>query len=158
MKTVAGAPLSHGLIACDDRRVEVPVATNACGAGGRFRPCRAIVVNTCQYCGRGFCTPHAYVLEGFEAVCMRKRCRLKHDDLQLHLAYKARVTARNGAGLCGIPDCGPHPRTECSLCRGHFCDAHISERMYPFREGRLIIEKPASICAWCWQRRKIWRG
>lgn len=128
-----------------------------CGVGRPFGRCHAPSIDTCQYCGRGFCERHTYVFEGFEAVCTRARCRRKHDDLQRHLEYKQQVAARNRAGLCGVENCTPHPRTECSLCRGHFCDAHISEKMYPFREGRLIIEKPASICAWCWRRRKIWR-
>jgi hypothetical protein len=133
------------------------VSATQCGAAGRFRTCHEPVVNTCQYCGRGFCARHTYFLEGYDAVCTRPRCQHKHDDLARHMVYRQSVAARNAAGLCGVEGCGPHPRTECSLCRGHFCDAHISERMYPFREGRLIIEKPASICAWCWARRKIWR-
>jgi hypothetical protein len=29
--------------------------------------------------------------------------------------------------------------------------------MYPFHDGRIIIDKPASVCAHCWDRRKIWR-
>jgi hypothetical protein len=133
------------------------MAASACTAAGRFRSCSQPVVETCQYCGRRFCAAHAYFREGFDAVCIRKPCRRKHDDLQQHLGYRQRVGQRNAAGLCGIENCGPHPRTECSLCRGHFCEAHISERMYPFRDGRVVIERPASVCKWCWDRRKLWR-
>lgn len=133
------------------------VANHSCGAGGRFRRCHNPIVNSCQYCGRGFCEAHAYFVKGFEAVCARTRCRRKHDDMQLHMGYKARVGERNGAGLCGIEECGPHPRYECSLCRGHFCEAHISERQYPIRDGSVIINRPSSVCAWCWRRRKVWR-
>jgi hypothetical protein len=133
------------------------VAASHCGAGGRFRRCPQSPINRCQYCGKGFCAGHTFVLQGYDAVCTRKRCRTKHDDLQLHMAYRTRVSQRNAAGLCGFEDCGPHPRTECSLCRGHFCEQHINEKLYPFREGRVVIDKPASICQWCWRRRKIWR-
>ena len=135
----------------------IPVANQSCGAGGRFRRCPNIPVNSCQYCGRRFCEAHTYFLGGYEAVCTRKPCRRKHDDLQLHQAYKVRIGERNRAGLCGIEGCGPHPRFECSLCRGHFCEEHISERQYPTRDGSVIINRPASVCAWCWRRRKVWR-
>jgi hypothetical protein len=133
------------------------IARSACGAGGRFRRCHSAAVNSCQYCGRSFCASHTHVIEGYDAVCTRKRCVRKHVDLQAHTDYRARVVQRNAAGLCGVEGCGPHPRKECSLCKGHFCEAHIGERMYPFREGRLIIDKPASVCRWCWRRRKVWR-
>jgi hypothetical protein len=115
-------------------------------------------VTTCQYCGRYFCTEHTYFMEGLDAVCTRESCRKKHDDLVAHVAYKARVAERNQVGLCGIEDCGPHPRLQCSLCQGYFCEQHLSERMYPFREGRVVTERPASVCKRCWDRRKIWRS
>lgn len=133
------------------------MAHAACGAGGRFSRCRAAPVDTCQYCARAFCIEHTYFREGHEAVCARKRCRAKHDDLQAHYAYRERVRQRNNAGLCGEEDCEPHPRQECSLCLGLFCASHLSERNYPFRESGVVIDKPVSICARCWQRRKIWR-
>lgn len=31
------------------------------------------------------------------------------------------------------------------------------ERMYPFNEGLVSIDRPVSICQRCWERRKIWR-
>lgn len=134
-----------------------PVANHSCRAGGRFRRCARPPVHTCQYCGRPFCEAHSYFAEGYDAVCIRGRCRAKHDDLQRHEAYRLRVSERNRAGLCGVEGCGPHPGLECSLCRGHFCARHISDRQYPIREGYVIINRPASVCPWCWDRRKVWK-
>ena len=74
------------------------------------------------------------------------------------MAYKRRVYERNQVGLCGIEECGPHPGFQCSLCQGHFCVLHLTERMYPFKEGWVSIDRPVSICQQCWDRRKIWRG
>jgi len=125
--------------------------------GGRFSRCRNAARQVCQYCGRAFCEVHAYHVADHDAVCARKRCQAKHDDLVLHMQYKARVNERNRAGLCGIEDCGPHPGFECSLCRGLFCGPHLTERMYPFSEGWVSIDRPVSICERCWERRKIWR-
>lgn len=129
-----------------------------CQLGGRFSRCPESSRNVCQYCGRAFCEAHTYHVEEHDAVCARRRCRAKHDDLASHLAYRARVAERNHVGLCGIEDCGPHPGFECSLCKGHFCGMHLHERMYPFSEGWVSIERPVSICARCWERRKIWRS
>lgn len=92
-----------------------------------------------------------------EAVCSRPRCRAKRDDLVRHMEYRDRVTQRNQAGLCGVESCGPHPGFECSLCLGLFCEAHLSERMYPFRDGWTTLERRLSVCARCWERRKVWR-
>jgi hypothetical protein len=104
------------------------------------------------------CEVHLYFREAYEAVCIGDRCKAKHHDMQSHLKYRARVSERNRAGLCGVEECGPHPQLVCSLCQGQFCYGHIQERMYPMREGRVVIEKPASICPQCWSRRKIWRA
>ena len=133
------------------------MAAALCELGGRFSRCLNPPGHSCQYCGRSFCDAHTHFVEGHEAVCSRKRCREKKVDMDLHLAYRARVTQRNRAGLCGEETCGPRPVFECSLCRGLFCEAHVSDRMYPFHDGRVIIDKPASVCAHCWDRRKIWR-
>lgn len=129
-----------------------------CQLGGRFSRCHQPAAHVCQYCGRRFCQAHTYHVEGHDAVCARKQCRAKHDDLSAHLEYKSRVAERNRVGLCGVEECGPHPGFECSLCRGHFCAAHLTERMYPFSEGWVSIDRPVSICARCWDRRKIWRS
>ncbi len=128
-----------------------------CQLGGRFSRCPNRAQHTCQYCGRAFCAAHTDFVGGHEAVCSRKQCSAKRKDLEDHLAYKTRVLQRNHAGLCGVEECGPHPGFECSLCLGLFCGLHLSERLYPFREGRVSIDRPVSICAHCWERRKVWR-
>jgi predicted nucleic acid binding AN1-type Zn finger protein len=133
------------------------MAQKTCGAGSRFSRCRAEPVDTCQYCGRPFCAAHTYFAQDHEAVCTRKPCRVKKLDLDAHMVYRQRVAERNRAGLCGIEECGPHPALQCSMCRGQFCANHVSERSYPFRDGRVVINRPASVCQWCWKRRKIWR-
>lgn len=127
-----------------------------CKLGGRFSKCPSPSLTTCQYCARPFCAEHTYVLEGIEAVCARKQCVAKQNDLQLHLEYRERVRQRNGAGLCGVESCGPHPGLECSLCHGHFCDGHIEPRDYPLRQGRVILQRRLSVCGQCWKRRKVW--
>lgn len=134
------------------------LSTQICQVGGRFSRCHISAVHVCQYCGKPFCDQHTYYSEGHEAVCARKRCRQKHDDLQAHMEYKRAVYQRNHVGLCGIEGCGPHPGYQCSLCQGQFCTLHLTERMYPFRDGWVTIERPASVCQRCWERRKIWRG
>jgi hypothetical protein len=133
------------------------VATSHCQIGGLVRPCRNEPAQSCIYCGKAFCERHTHVVRGYEAVCTRKRCVQKQEDLTAHLEYRSRVSQRNAAGLCGVEECGPHPRMECSLCRGHFCAAHVQERPYPLREGRVVIDRPMSVCSWCWRRRKIWK-
>lgn len=127
-----------------------------CQVGGRFSRCHNESVNSCQYCGRDFCAEHAHYVEGHEAVCSRKACRDKRDDLAVHLAYRERVTQRNNVGLCGIEDCGPHPGFQCSLCQGHFCDNHLSQRTYTFFDGWSSVQRWVSVCPRCWERRKIW--
>jgi hypothetical protein len=134
------------------------MAAAACELGGRFSRCPNAPLEVCVYCGRRFCGEHTHVVDGHEAVCARKRCVLKRDDLMAHQTYRTRVGQRNSAGLCGVEECGPHPGFECSLCRGHYCSVHLRERMYPFHEGWVTIERPVSVCDRCWQRRKIWRG
>jgi hypothetical protein len=129
-----------------------------CRIGGRFSRCLNPAHHTCQYCARDFCETHSHYLNGHEAVCTRKKCRLKQDDLAVHMEYKARVSQRNRAGLCGVEDCGPHPGYQCSLCRGHFCGQHLTERRYPFFDGYSRVDRLASVCPRCWERRKIWRS
>ena len=128
-----------------------------CQLGGRFSRCPNAPQHSCQYCGRDFCVAHKHFAQEHEAVCARKQCRIKKDDLDAHLVYRTRVEQRNRAGLCGIEECGPHPGFECSLCQGHFCENHLSDRMYPFHDGRVVIDRPASVCRHCWDRRKVWR-
>lgn len=133
------------------------MAHGECQLGGRFRKCPNAPIERCQYCGRRFCGTHQHVVQAFDAVCMRGLCRKKHADMVTHVDYRDRVRQRNTAGLCGIEGCGPHPRDQCSLCQGNFCESHIAQHMYPFHEGRVVIDRPASVCRWCWDRRKIWR-
>jgi hypothetical protein len=129
-----------------------------CRLGSRFSRCNDPVAETCQYCGKPFCARHTYYREGHEAVCTSNRCRAKRDDFVAYQAYRRAVIARNQSGLCGVESCTPHPDHECSLCHGHFCALHVRERMYPYREGWVTIQRAASVCARCWERRKIWRG
>ena len=131
--------------------------TTVCQVGGRFSRCHNVAIQSCQYCGRNFCAEHAHFVQDHEAVCSRPACRRKREDLVAHLAYRDRVRQRNAAGLCGFEGCGPHPGYECSLCLGLFCDAHLSERMYPFHDGWIQTERRVSICGRCWERRKVWR-
>ncbi|MCC6382397.1 MAG: hypothetical protein IT304_07795 [Dehalococcoidia bacterium] len=133
------------------------MAVAQCQIGGRFSRCLHPAAETCQYCGRPFCQSHAFYVVGHDAVCTRKPCQRKQEDLAAHLVYRERVRQRNGAGLCGVENCGPHPGFECSLCEGHFCGKHVHHRYYPFRDGFTVVERPVSACGWCWQRRKIWR-
>lgn len=133
------------------------MAHSNCQLGRRFARCHNPATHECQYCGRAFCPEHSYFVEGHEAVCARPPCARKHDDLAEHLAYRSRVEQRNHAGLCGIDGCGPHPGFECSLCLGLFCGDHLTEHMYPFRAGRTTVDRPVSVCAACWARRKVWR-
>lgn len=133
------------------------MAATLCQVGRIFAHCQNPSVHVCQYCGRNFCPEHSHFVQGHEAVCSRKQCRAKRDDLEQHLVYRQRVEERNHAGLCGIEGCGPHPGFECSLCRGLFCGTHLSEHLYPFSDGYTTVEKPVSVCANCWARRKVWR-
>jgi hypothetical protein len=130
----------------------------ACESGRLFSRCLNTATYLCQYCGRHFCDEHAYYVFEHEAVCDRKRCRLKRDDMVEHLAYERRVAQRNNVGLCGIEDCGPHPGYQCSLCHGRFCDLHLRETPYTFRDGWSVSERMVSACPRCHARRKIWRG
>lgn len=129
-----------------------------CQVGGFFSRCHNPVQHTCQYCGHDFCQVHAYYVQDYEAVCTRKTCIQKRDDLASHLVYRERVEQRNRAGLCGVEDCGPHANFECSLCQGLFCGSHLSEHMYPFKQGMATVDRPVSVCARCWSRRKIWKS
>lgn len=135
------------------------MAAATCEIGGRFSRCHAPPQHSCQYCGRRFCLQHSHYVEAYEAVCSRKRCVQKQQDLAAHLEYRRRVLERNRSGLCGEEDCRqPRPPFQCSLCQGHFCPDHLRERMYRFDDGRLGVERPVSICTHCWTRRKVWRG
>jgi hypothetical protein len=132
------------------------MATALCQLGKRFSRCTNASIQSCQYCGRYFCRDHCHYLEGHEAVCSRKACRAKREDLAAHLVYRERVEQRNRAGLCGVEECGPHPGFQCSLCQGMFCEVHLSARTYTFHTGRSSVQRWVSVCPRCWERRKIW--
>ena len=127
----------------------------SCELGGRFRRCSNPVAETCQYCGRSFCSEHAHFVEGFEAVCARSPCVAKHKDLQEHHAYFAGVVQRNRSGLCGLDGCNERRALECSKCHGSYCASHVSDQTYP-AEGSREPPRMASVCPHCWGRRKIW--
>jgi len=97
-------------------------------------------------------------VEGYEAICARERCVAKDEDLRRHEAYRLEVARRNRTGHCAHAECTSlHPGNSCSFCQGLFCPSHISSRMYPVQEGFVTINRPRAVCAWCWERRKIWR-
>jgi hypothetical protein len=133
------------------------VRGRVCEVGGRFSRCHFEAADSCQFCGRFFCAQHLYFREGHEAVCTRKQCQAKQDDMVIHGEYRAGVEQRNRARLCGLEECETRPDFECSLCQGHFCDVHVRSRMYPFNNGYSTVDRPASVCDRCWRRRKLWR-
>ena len=134
------------------------MAAIRCQAGGTFSRCPNIAQHSCQYCGRQFCANHSTFVEGLEAVCSRKRCREKRDDMVHHLAYRDRAEQLNRVGLCGVVDCNTRHVFQCSLCKAQFCEAHLSRRRYSFGDGWSRSERWVSVCPRCWDRRKIWRG
>lgn len=127
-----------------------------CEIGGFFSKCKNEAGWVCHFCGRRFCETHTHRVEGHEEVCSREPCRKKDADLAVHMQYKGRVRSKNLVGLCGEDDCETAGPFQCSLCRGMFCDKHLQDRRYRFYEGFGSIERPVSICARCWGRRKIW--
>ncbi|MCL4230441.1 MAG: hypothetical protein KJ053_02570 [Dehalococcoidia bacterium] len=134
------------------------MAATPCRAGGRFSRCPDLSQHSCQYCGRGFCANHGYFVEADEAVCSRRHCRARHDDLVRHLLYLERAGQLNRVGLCGLEGCNRPHQFQCSLCRAHFCESHLAERRYPFSEGWSRVERWVSVCADCWNRRKVWQA
>ena len=128
-----------------------------CQLGGRFSRCRNEALQTCQYCGRSFCHTHSYYQKDHEAVCSRKKCRIKIEDMLAHTEYELGVIQRNKIGLCGIEECGPNALGQCSLCRGRFCEEHVTFWMYPPARGEGGHSSALSVCGACWKRRKIWR-
>ncbi len=91
-------------------------------------------------------------------MCVRDRCRRKHDDLVVHLQYRKRVAELNAARLCGVEGCLARHVVQCSLCEGKFCEGHLAQRRYAFDDGWARAERWVSVCPRCWERRKIWRG
>ena len=131
------------------------MAAKRCELGGRLRRCSRPPCDTCQYCTRPFCREHAYVLEGYDAVCARPSCSAKHDDLPSHYAYVRGIRLRNHEGFCGIVGCEIARGFDCSKCGGRFCLGHLSDQMYP-SAGLNQPSEMAIVCAHCWERRTIW--
>lgn len=131
------------------------MAEDRCALGGRLRRCRRPSRDTCQYCARPICEHHAYVLEGYDAVCVRPACTAKHDDLPGHHEYVRGVRLRNRDGSCGFDGCSHSPSFDCSKCGGRFCLQHLSDELYPSASPNQDAEM-AIVCAHCWERRTIW--
>ena len=101
------------------------------------------------------CEEHAYVLEGYDAVCVRRACTAKHDDLPGHHEYVRGVRLRNRDGFCGFESCSYSPSFDCSKCGGRFCLRCLSDELYPSAHPGQDAEM-AIVCAHCWDRRTIW--
>lgn len=132
------------------------MAAGRCALGGRLRRCPGPPADTCQYCARPFCPDHAHVLEGYEAVCVRKPCAAKHDDLQLHHGHMRGVRLRNREGRCGVEGCANAHGFDCEKCGGRFCLGHLADRLYPAAPNSGESAAMACVCAHCWERREIW--
>jgi hypothetical protein len=129
-----------------------------CALGGRFSRCKRPSDHSCQYCGRNFCSDHTHYLQQHEAVCTRKECVAKQQDMLVHTEYRRLVGGRNSARLCGVEQCEERPASyECSLCQGHFCTQHVQQRLYWTPDGLSRRERALSLCEHCWKRRKIWQ-
>lgn len=133
------------------------MSSATCRLGGIFSKCKNDAYQACQYCGRSFCDLHSYYEKDHEAVCSRKKCRAKIDDMLAQRQYQAGIAKNNQKGLCGIDECGPSTVAQCSLCRGRFCEEHVMFRMYPPGRGEGARDRAVSACDSCWARRKIWR-
>ncbi len=131
------------------------MVADRCALGGRIRRCSRPPHDTCQYCTRPFCPEHAYVLEGYDAVCTRAPCVAKHDDIPGHHDYVSGVRLRNRDGFCGFEVCAFAASFECSKCLGRFCLRHLSDQLYPSASSREPAEM-AIVCDHCWERRTIW--
>ena len=130
------------------------MATGRCELGGRLRRCPRSPADTCQYCARPFCYDHAHLLEGYEAVCARRPCVAKQDDLRAHHGHMRGVRLRNRDGRCGVEGCANAHGFDCEKCGGRFCLGHLADRLYPATgSGEAAM---ACVCAHCWGRRAIW--
>lgn len=123
---------------------------------GLFSSCKGEAVGYCQYCARLFCARHTLILELEQHVCNRKNCAAKWDDLQVHLAYKGVVFARNGRELCGINDCSGVNFGQCVRCTGFFCPQHVGPLEEVVLENKVRVKHMATLCLHCSQRREIW--
>ncbi|HLZ72932.1 MAG TPA: hypothetical protein VKV26_23760 [Dehalococcoidia bacterium] len=130
--------------------------TERCRLGGLFSRCHEPTVGSCQYCSRAFCSVHGNLLPAREAICAREICQHKHADVETHLRFRERALQRNQFGLCGIEGCSAERWGQCSKCLALFCEDHLSNRTETVREGHARFSRPASFCAHCLLRRKLW--
>ena len=127
-----------------------------CQIGGTFRRCHEPPLATCQYCGRDFCATHTGARAAGEEICSREICRTKHEDLKLHLVYRAAAVERSNRGFCGVEAC-PRPRSgQCSKCQALYCDEHLRAREESVRQGMSVLKRPVSLCDHCGARLKLW--
>jgi hypothetical protein len=131
-----------------DQRCELKKLIGRCGAPA---------IGSCVYCGRHFCAEHGVLLEEHQQICQRKPCVAKREDLARHLVYRAQVHQRNGSRLCGVFDCEFGSASQCSRCRGFFCERHTQIREETPVERGVQISRKVSLCQHCWLRRPIWQ-
>jgi hypothetical protein len=122
---------------------------------GLFR-CKTSAAGLCQYCGKPFCADHGVFLEEGQEVCNSKNCVAKREDVVAHLVYKEAVLIRNEATQCGIEGCDQAVGRRCGRCEGYFCARHVSAHEDTVIENEMRVERMATLCQHCWQRRPIW--
>lgn len=127
-----------------------------CRFGRIFARCGEPGVGSCQYCARPFCARHGHLGDEGEQICARPVCQAKHTDLVEHIVFRARAHLRNRHGMCGIDGCLGERWGQCSKCEGLFCEEHLFDRADSVRQGRARYSRPASFCAHCLRRRKLW--
>jgi hypothetical protein len=130
------------------------MSSRVCGFGSLLRRCKALGTASCVFCGNRFCPEHGQRVEASFDVCARPRCEQKLEDQRGHERYRQQVEQKNRFGLCGVDACETRYEDTCSRCQRYFCDQHISVRDYP--PTRQSAGGPASVCAHCWLRRKLW--
>jgi hypothetical protein len=121
-----------------------------------FFKCKGSSVGLCVYCGRTFCAEHGVLLDEGQEVCNSKNCVAKREDVVVHLVYKEAVTLRNDAQQCGIEGCGGPMLGRCARCSGYFCGRHVGPREETIIEDRRAVERMATLCHHCFERRPIW--
>ena len=133
------------------------VNQSVCGIKtGLFSTCKGAPAGICQYCGRPFCQEHGIFLELGQEVCHRPNCVAKREDVARHLVYKEAVIIRNEARHCGVEGCNHSVVGRCSRCEGYFCDGHVGPREDVIIENDVKIQRLATLCRHCFERRPIW--
>lgn len=122
---------------------------------GLFK-CGAAASAVCVYCGRHFCRKHGVVRDLGEEICDSKNCVAKREDLERHLAYKETVLAFNRQHICGLDECRDEFASQCSRCKGYFCNTHVEAREMIVVDEGIRAERLVIVCRHCWVRRPIW--